>query len=244
MREALTKVLQEHGLTIPKDSDYFCCKCGARVDFTPDGYTNSANLRCEPCRAKELEVRKQKRMANASLARGQFLKEVPPQYLEIDRARLPFPAALDEALKVSMQKSVLLFGPPGSGKTRIAWQMVIRWIERLGTVEAMTAFDMIAYCARLSQGASEAEAFTSHLREVGLLFLDDVFKAKQTERVEELIFSIIDYRGSWNLPTIVTLNDTASTLKDRLSSDRGPALIRRLGDFYHKIYVGPQQRGV
>ena len=125
-------------------------------------------------------------------------------------------------------RGLLLYGPTGAGKSRIAWEVCKREILDGRAFRCLTALSLSRYPSLLMAGDDAAGKFADELCRVKLLLLDDVFKAKATERVEELIFNVVDERMEWELPVIVTINDSGSTLETRLSADRGPALLRRM----------------
>ncbi len=135
-------------------------------------------------------------------------------------------------------KGLVLFGPTGCGKSRIIWQIAQREILAGRKIKCVSSFEITRYPSLFMAENDAAGKFAESLVKAELLLLDDVFKAKATERVEELLFSVIDERGIWERPTLVTVNDTGETLTARLSSDRGPALIRRLRDYCQQIAVG------
>ncbi len=73
------------------------------------------------------------------------------------------------------------------------------------------------------------------IQDPDLLLLDDVFKGKLSDGLEQAIYSIISLRTENEKPTILTLNDVGETLLARMSPDRGPALVRRLREFCEMI---------
>jgi len=143
---------------------------------------------------------------------------------------------MDAALKWQFgPRGLLLYGPTGCGKSRVAWEIARREVLSGRTFKCVNAFELSRYPSLLMMNGGEADSFARELASLDLLMLDDVFKAKPTERVEELLFAVIDERGQWERPCIITLNDTGETLSSRLSPDRGPALIRRLREYCQAI---------
>ena len=71
---------------------------------------------------------------------------------------------------------------------------------------------------------------------VPLLVLDDLGKEKMTQRLETVLFAIIDERTANNKVTIITTNYTSQGLQDRFSNaETGPAFIRRLKDYFQAV---------
>lgn len=223
---------------LPNGDLYLCCICGGQVE-PPKENENSGNLKCASCR--ELQAKKdaelKKKLAEQKAA--SLLARIPPAYKKTEREKLPFPDSLDKALEWDFNPmGLLIYGPSRSGKSRIAWKLIEREIMSGREVSTISALDLITYPALLMEDSQAASRLVRALAEAELLLMDDVFKSKLSERVEELLFAVLEQRGIWQRPTIVTLNDTPETLRARLSADRGPALIGRLSDYCQPFEVG------
>lgn len=235
--------LKELPQTIPaansENHAHVCCICGSVIILAKDDprrFENSANLKCAQCSElqESLDAKAYEQAKADALERK--LELIPAAFLKTDREKLPQPEKLDAALRWKFgDKGLLLFGPSGSGKSRVAWEVIKREVEKGRNFQFVTAFSLAQYPSLIMAGDGIAMEFAGRLAKADLLFLDDVFKAKPTERVEELLFAVIDERGMWGRPCIITLNDTGDTLSSRLSTDRGPALIRRLREYCEPI---------
>jgi DNA replication protein DnaC len=154
----------------------------------------------------------------------------PADFLDTDPARLPRPEKLAEVLAWRYgRQGLLLHGETGKGKSRCAWVIAQREFEAGRGVCAVTSYDL---GFKLPGAYTESSAAAMRLIETwmlaDLLLLDDPFKSKLTDRAEEAVFEVVDYRASNGKPMILTCNDTGETLLARMSADRGPALLRRL----------------
>lgn len=222
--------------TTPKASRN-CCACGHPVQLEDNSPRwRELDIRCDGCQksadkeAGEISARKLEESRDA------LLSTIPSAFRNTERARLPHPEKLDAALQWKFgPMGLLLYGPTGCGKSRVAWEVAKREVMRGRKVKCVSSFELSRYPSLFMADSGAATAFADELAGVELLMLDDVFKAKQTERVEELLFAVLDERGQWERPCIVTLNDTGDTLTARLSSDRGPALIRRIREYCQGI---------
>lgn len=155
----------------------------------------------------------------------------PPLYRSTDPARLPAgPLAAVRRWTFGPQ-GLLAVGPTGSGKTRACY-LLLHDLHLAGV--PLRTFDCAAFghevARRFRDGDGEAWAdrLAAHR---GVVFLDDLGKVPFTERVEAELFALVERRTSHRLPIIATTNASGSDLEDRLSTDRGAPLVRRLREF-------------
>lgn len=173
-----------------------------------------------------------------------FHSTCPPLFRATDLGRLP--DRLRDAAKAWVPEpekhSLLLHGTTGNGKTRTAW-----WIANRLWAESRTNARGFDLCFRtMSQLTDEItssfskdmghESLMKRLNGVDLLVMDDLGKEKMTARVCADLFSIIDHRANYLLPTIVTTNFNGSGLSNRFEDpEMGVAFVRRLRDYYTPI---------
>jgi DNA replication protein DnaC len=214
-----------------------CCSCGISIPLDADSPRwRDLDIHCDTCQKAADKKAEELFQEKHQMARDFLLSTIPSAFRNTIRARLPHPEKLDAALQWKFGPvGLLLYGPTGCGKSRVAWEVAKREVLASRKVKCVSSFELSRYPSLFMADSGAATAFADELAGVELLILDDVFKAKQTERVEELLFAVLDERGQWERPCIVTLNDTGETLTARLSSDRGPALIRRLREYCQSI---------
>ena len=153
----------------------------------------------------------------------------PIEFQATDAARLPKPSKAMEVLSWAYNsKGLLLHGKTGTGKSRCGWLLCERVFYSGKSVQILDALAGFEYAGIFEGGARAAKDWIDRRCNCGLIFFDDVFKAKLTDSFEAAVFAIIDYRMSHGLPVLATLNDTGGTLAARMSPDRGDALVRRL----------------
>ena len=174
------------------------------------------DIKCPACIEKERALAEEQ----AKAAQESRLSGVPAAFRRTMREKLPHPDKLDMALRWQFgPEGLLLYGPTGCGKSRVAWEIGKRELAAGRDFRCVDGFELSKYPALCMSDSESARKFAESLAHAQILMLDDVFKAKATERVEELLFGVIDERG----------------LVGRLSADRCPALIRRLREYCQTI---------
>lgn len=160
----------------------------------------------------------------------------PPEFLATEPNRLPCQRQFHAVIRWQFgPRGLILHGNTGKGKSRCAWLLLRREFEAGRSVRSLNSTSGLTYGAKFSESTGEVERWIERLCSVGILLLDDVFKAKLTDSFEAAVFSIINTRTERQLPVIATLNDTGDSLVQRLSPDRGAAMLRRLREFCEPI---------
>lgn len=107
-------------------------------------------------------------------------------------------------------KGLLLHGTVGTGKTYFAACIANRLIEQ-GYSVLMTNFTRLS---NQIQGMFEGkQKFIDSLNRYTLLIIDDLGVERNTEYMQEMVFSIVDSRYRSGLPFIITTNLTADEIK-------------------------------
>jgi len=136
-----------------------------------------------------------------------------------------------------VEKSMLLHGVTGTGKTRTAWLMFNKaWMSYYPKSSQFLSM------RRLEQKIENGFSNNNHgdvldeLINCAVLGLDDLGKERLTQRMETDLFAIIDERTSNKRPTIITTNYNGNKLEERFNnSETGSAIVRRLKDYF-EIY--------
>lgn len=125
---------------------------------------------------------------------------------------------------------LLLVGPTRRGKTRSAWKLLERLhFEERRWITAFNPMDLKLAVANEWRDPEEAEAWVHRLRNVDVLFLDDLDTVKPTEAVEETIYDVFESRPINEKPIIATVNRTGRELATRLNtSGRGAKIVERM----------------
>ena len=168
---------------------------------------------------------------------AKFVSICPPLYQRTEIKRLPT-AQLKKAMAWKYgTRGLMLQGETGMCKTRIAWEVMRRFMVLDQPERAAVFFDAVSFGHELVSHykAEDAEDWLTRLAKVPLIFFDDLGKLKLTERAEAELFGVVERRCANELPIIVTTNDTPESVKERLTDNRGAALIRRLREFCDPI---------
>jgi DNA replication protein DnaC len=207
-----------------------CKDCGIEFEASDDALIFRYTVYCSPCLEKSSKEAKEKAEKDLYSKRVYEWRGIcPPAYLETVKSKLPNPSKIDEVMAWEYGKNgILLHGKTRTGKSRCAWALCHKVFFSGKTVKILDTAAGFKYAAVFSSGGREVNEWIGTHSRCGLLFLDDVFKAKLTDSFEAAIFAILDYRMNHNLPILATLNDTGDTLAARMSPDRGDALVARL----------------
>ena len=129
---------------------------------------------------------------------------------------------------------ILLYGPPGRGKSHLTAAFAKKWTDMGMTVAFQT---MSALLALLRRGYDE-DLFDERLRFVSsqaqILVLDDLGAEKSTEWGLEKLYMIVDTRLVAGLPLIVTTNCSEKELEDKVTS----RITSRLKEMCSWVEVG------
>jgi hypothetical protein len=215
-----------------------CAECGNPFEVPPFRIAAAFVKICPVCSEVRAELDMQSaRERNTDQARRveAWKRACPPTFLTTERVKIPNPVRYDRVMQWQFgPKGLVIHGPSGKGKSRCAWELVKREHmsgRRWAALDSSFAYEY----AEQFQKPAECGKWVRSKTDVDLLLLDDVFKSKLSDSVEQALFTIINQRVENGRPTIITTNDTGETLQNRMSQDRGEAFVRRLREFFENI---------
>ena len=224
-----------------------CWECGN--EFESRIYTDCGSRRyqelCKECwndekqknyEQKQEHWKEEVKRLRAERCETQWLKVCRPLYRNTDINRLP-----KDQYKKAMSweygpKGLLLHGPTGTGKTRIALQVLKVINDQDIVISAFDSTDFVNICASKFMDGS-GNKWIQSLIEVPMLFIDDMGNEPSGERGAGELFHVIKRRGEEELPIIITTNSVGKELAGKLKGpeDRGSAMVRRLREFCDTI---------
>lgn len=221
-------------------TDTFTCKfCKqpfpfAAIDGFPFRLTPTV---CDPCDDR-LRLQQAAEVEAAAIARWESMLPFTCRDTDRNHPHMPSPSKQAKIVEWNGHRSLILYGAPRKGKTRLAWLILKRMMIQGKEVEATTSIALTdAIAAMWSAGAEHISWYKDRLVDADVLLIDDLGKCKLTERAEADVFDIFDRRFSAGRPVIVTTNFVGDTLAAKFSPDRGPAFVARLREFCDCICV-------
>lgn len=134
-------------------------------------------------------------------------------------------------------KGLVLHGHTGQGKTWAAFMVAKReHFENRRGVMSLNGNRLREVVSIVSESNTRYNQELGLLIRCQLLVINDPFKVKLTDKVEEALWEIIDERYEWERPIVLTMNGVAANIEPLLSPDRGKALFRRLREENHTIH--------
>jgi DNA replication protein DnaC len=110
-----------------------------------------------------------------------------------------------------------LAGSVGTGKTHLAAAIMSQAAERGVLSKYVVAPDVLALI-RGGYATGQAEDYIDELKNIELLWIDDIGVEKLTEWVEETLYRIVNYRMMNEKPTIFTSNIRLEDMPGRIAS--------------------------
>lgn len=138
---------------------------------------------------------------------------------------------------------LLLKGATGRAKSRCAYTILYREYMSGRTCEQFSAGEWEGRCRVASYDGRAFDRWLHRVKTCEVLLIDDLGKARlayqdnEATRATEFMFDVLDSRGKYHLPTIVTTNMGAKEFKAKWG-EHGFAFARRLVTYCKPIDFG------
>ncbi len=188
---------------------------------------------CPACLPQVRETQERERLDLVRRQReGRWLEVCPEEFIAVDRRLLPDVAMFDRVqLWTYGPRGLVVAGETGMGKSRACWSLLHREFAAGHSVCALSAYDLSRWPSLVLNEPTQADRKAKRMAVADILYLDDPFKSRLSPTVEEMLFATLDERTSRRRPCLFSFNDSYATLVARLTTDRGPAFLRRIRDF-------------
>jgi hypothetical protein len=230
--------------TAPKTRLRTCPKCKKEFEtqnlilFGAEVFRDRDVL-CNPCADAIDAQQAQERVHSKQTELEQRWEQIcPVGFRDTDPAKLPCLHGMNEIISWPYgPKGILAHGATGMGKTRcLLLRLRTLHFKEHRSIKAIGAANFGLKCAQFFwEDQSKAAGFIDGLIRVDVLLLDDLDKAKFTERTETELFNVINERTANGKPILASLNVTGEELAAMLSEHRGWPIVRRLRDFCRPV---------
>lgn len=251
-------LVQEAGRNIPKnEGDYIedgllhCGKCHTkkqtRVNIGGETITPMCLCKCESERFERERAEQKKKQLMEERDRMRSVgfpdSEMRKWRFELDDGSNAHASSIckkyvehyDEMRKRG--KGIIFHGPVGTGKTFLAACVANALIDR-NIPCLVTNFSRVT---NTLFSTSEKQEYLDSLNRYDLLVIDDLAAERDTEYMQEMVFSVIDSRYRSKKPMIVTTNLTADELK-RPAEIKKQRIFSRLFEMCIAIEVNGRDR--
>jgi DNA replication protein DnaC len=191
---------------------------------------------CDKCKAQQIrDLEEQRQQAALRQREGLWERICPPLYRNSDRSRIPAPFLTAASDWSYSPKGLGFVGSAGKGKTRSAFLLLQKHFFEGRSCTAISSTRLARYCMEQFSDDKHTKTIASdqisECRSADILLIDDLGKSKMTERCETELFDILEFRTSYESPTIWTANARGNELLAMMSPDRGEPILRRLAEF-------------
>lgn len=188
-------------------------------------------------KARRIERLRIEGFAESEMQRWTFAAD-DQQQPKIRKAMLAYVDGFDDFKRTG--KGLLLFGDTSTGKTFAAACVANALIDK-GVPVLMTNFSQIIN--RIQEGFKGRQDYIDSLNGFDLLVIDDLGAERDTEFMNETVYTIIDSRYRAGLPMIITTNLDAKTMMQEKEISR-KRIYSRILERCHPIEVKGADRRV
>ena len=221
-----------------EDIPWSCPSCGTREAINPVHFAVMPHCVCENCYgSKKEEQANEKRIESIKIQE----EKIPPIYQETN----PNHPGLNYRAKSEIMswnknkgKGLWVVGDTRTGKTRSVCLLIKELTSQGNDVSCFFHGSFGDEILEVIRSEKSFRAWKSKIMRAPILFIDDLFASKQTERTEATLFDILDARITYKRPTIITTQLTGKEARPLFHSlQRYQAFFARIEEFFQVVSI-------
>lgn len=222
-----------------EDVAWSCPECGNPGEpVNPAFLASFPNLICDDCYSSTKTAKVEARKIEEAEERGQVIPEI---YQETDpnHPGLNY-RARSEIMSWNLHKGKGLWvvGDTRTGKTRCVCLLVQELIKKGHKVRAFFHGSFGDELLEVIKSDKSFRVWKSKIMQAPVLFIDDLFASKMTDRTEATLFDILDARITYRKPTLVTTQLTGKEARSFFHSEqRLRAFFARVQEFFQVVTI-------
>lgn len=228
-----------------EDVDWNCPQCGEPGDpINPAVLASIPNCICEPCyqRGKSAKIKEFKLIKSEERKNEipEIYQETDPDHPGINLPSTKTNNARLEILSWNQYSNLGLWvvGDTRTGKTRSVCLLMQSLIDQGKEVKAFFHGSFGDQILEVLKSDNSFRAWKSQVMRAEILFIDDLFASRMTERTESTLFDVIDARITYKKPTLITTQLTGKEAKESFnSSQRLQAFFARINEFFQVVTI-------
>lgn len=206
---------------------------------------------CETCAAtRREEIAEAEKAAVIAKARETYEHAVPPKLRETDIAHPDYNRsahnAIHHAYAMDSRRNILCYGSAGLCKSRVLARLCARAAFEGHSVAWITSHDFALLADRFQSYKTRDAAHDQIdiLKRVSRLVFDDIGKHAWSSKIEEIFFTVVDFRYSRNKPTWFSCNTHPAVMLENkeFSLDRGASIVGRIVEMAHEFKFEPKPK--
>lgn len=234
--------LPEDWETAP-DVEISCWHCGRKLKHNKHLALIFPRTTCDAC--CEAFNREQRSPAQKLALEEKEAAVIPPLYRSTELDKLPYPEQAEDILAWQFGEGVpglWVLGDTRTGKTRALCLLVSRLLAEGVKVRAFFHGSFADEMLETIRSDRNFRQWKNKIAAEPLVFIDDVFAEKLTERSESALFEVLDARLANLRPTLCSTQVTAEEARKRFhSAKRCEAFFARIREFFHLVNLGDTQ---
>ena len=221
------------------DVAWNCPECGNPGDpINPALLASIPNCICDDCysqkRSDQSEAKKIEKIEIREQVIPAIYQETDPNHKGLDYRAKSEILSWNERLG----KGLWVVGDTRTGKTRSVCLLVKELIARGKDVRCFFHGTFGDELLEVIKSDKSFRAWKSKIMRTEILFIDDLFASKMTDRTEATLFDILDARITYKRPTLVTTQLTAKEARSFFHSEqRLQAFFARVKEFFKVVSI-------